>query len=136
MIKIIKENEQNLIGDFLEWLSVRDADNYELVTFNGKSFDENFILSRLAQKIDLSKETGLFLLDYEHLDLFEEIRNRTGKRMGLDAVAKIFGCSSKSGTGISAIKLWKDAKFRELQDYCMQDVEVTEEVYQKLLEKR
>jgi hypothetical protein len=83
----------------------------------------------------LKRKSGLFILDYEHADLFEEIKNQTGKFQSLSTVAKLLGCTPKSGTGISAIKLWQDGRFQELRDYCSQDVDTTQEVYLKLREK-
>jgi hypothetical protein len=41
------------------------------------------------------------------------------------------GCDSKSGKGEDAIELWRQGRFDELKAYCMQDVEVTWQVYHK-----
>lgn len=91
-----------------------------------------FILARLAQTVDLDIHSGLLLLEYPHIDLKEIVEQITGKRLALDTVARLLGCTPKSGTGVNAIKLWKNRELDKLMDYCSQDVDTTEEVYLKL----
>jgi len=88
-------------------------------------------MARCVIGADSSKETALFLLDYPHIDIFEEIQKLIGKRLSLNTVAKLLGCTPKSGDGLNAIKLWEKGKYDELQKYCFQDVLTTEEVYLK-----
>ncbi len=134
-IQLANGDDIALIEAFLLWISETTKDTpHTLVTYNGKDFDIPFILARLAMETDLSRESGLFILDYPHIDLFEEIKKLTGKRMGLSTVAKLLGCTPKSGDGIGAIQLAKDHKYEELKEYCMQDVLTTQEVYLKLKE--
>jgi hypothetical protein len=64
---------------------------------------------------------------YEHLDLHD----LTEKRVSLQSMAQLLGCTLKSGTGLNAIKLWNECKFDELKAYCKQDVDATEEVFLK-----
>jgi hypothetical protein len=53
--------------------------------------------------------------------------------MSLDTVSKLLGCKSlKTGSGFGAIELAKQKKWKELREYCTDDVEVTEELYLKL----
>ena len=126
------EEEQKIIYDFFAWLTKRPADEYSFVTYNGKEFDIPFILARQALTVDLNKPNGLFLLDYQHIDLYQIVKQITGKRMGLDTVARLLGCTPKNGTGTKAIELWKAGELDKLKEYCMNYVLVTEEVYHKL----
>ncbi|MBW2635289.1 MAG: ribonuclease H-like domain-containing protein [Deltaproteobacteria bacterium] len=131
-IKLSNINETTLIKLFLHWLHENTkGKTYTLVTFNGKIFDIPFIMARCVIGADSSKETALFLLDYPHIDIFEEIQKLIGKRLSLNTVAKLLGCTPKSGDGLNAIKLWEKGKYDELQKYCFQDVLTTEEVYLK-----
>ena len=116
-----------LITDFILWLKDRPLSKYYLVTQNGKLFDVPFVLGRIAQEAELCDTTGIWLKDYEHFDLIDV----TQKRTSLQTKAELLGCTAKSGTGKNAIKLWNEGKLKELKEYCMQDVDTTEEVFQK-----
>lgn len=133
-IKISNKDENTLIKLFLNWFYENTkGGKYTLVTFNGKVFDIPFIMTRCFLGSDSLSKITLSLLDYPHIDLFEEIQKITGKRLGLNTVAAILGCTQKSGNGLNAIKLWEDGKYNELKDYCFQDILTTEEVYHKWL---
>ena len=124
---MVDENENSLIKSYLEWIKKRSPNNYFIITKNGKQFDIPFILARLALQKEPGFKEGLFILDYEHLDLHEI----TSKRVSLNDMAKLLGCIPKSGTGLNAIKLWNDGRYDALKNYCAQDVNTTEEVYLK-----
>ena len=121
---MVHEAEDAIINDFLCWLNKHDSKEYKIITKNGKQFDIPFIMTRCANVLETITE-GICLLDYPHFDLQE----LTKKRISLDDMAKLLGCTPKSGTGENAIKLWKEGNYDELKEYCMQDVETTEEVY-------
>ena len=124
---MVDKNENSLIESFLEWIRKRSPNNYFIITKNGKQFDVPFILTRLALQKNPSYKKGLFILGYKHFDL-QEI---TDKRVSLNDMAKLLGCTLKSCTGSNAIKLWDEGRYDELKDYCAQDVDTTEEIYWK-----
>lgn len=127
------QNEIDLIFNFLKWISERVIEEHYFISYNGKEFDIPFLMARF-HVLDISGNIPDELPDfndYLHFDLYQEIKTLTGKRLGLDTVAKLLGCTPKSGTGKNAIKLWKEGKYDELKEYCMQDVDTTEEVYLK-----
>jgi len=130
--EMVHKAEDAIINDFLYWLNKHDSKEYTIITKNGKQFDIPFIMTRCANVLETITE-GIDLLDYPHFDLQE----LTKKRISLDDMAKLLGCTPKSGNGLNAIKLWEEGKFDELKEYCMQDVETTEEVYLrwKMLQK-
>lgn len=70
------------------------------------------------------------LTDFPSLDLCELIREKIGRRIGLADVAKATLGKGKSGHGLKAIELYKEGKFEELKNYCLDDVEITKEVYE------
>lgn len=123
----VEEDEQKLICSFLEWLKKRSPENHLLITKNGRMFDVPFILTRMVHVKDLKPESGFFILDYEHLDLHE----LTDKWVSLNDMAKLFRCTTKSGSGKQAIRLWQEKRYQKLKAYCMQDVKTTEEVFLK-----
>lgn len=126
-------NERDVMRKFLYWLhNHNDLEQYYLITKNGKLFDVPFILTR-----ELRSETesvfptsmgGFNLLHMKHLDLHQI----TSKPISLANMAELLGCTLKSGDGLNAIKLWKEGRYDELAEYCMNDVVVTEQVYLKL----
>ena len=133
-LKLSNEDEISLIKLFLHWLYENTkGKNYTLVTFNGRMFDIPFIMTRCALEDGLSRTSALPLLNYPHIDLYDEIQKITGKRMSLNIVARLLGCTPKSGDGLNAIKLWKNKSYNQLKAYCFQDVLTTEEVYFKWL---
>ena len=120
------KDEIDLIQSFLNWISSYSDDDTFLVTKNGRQFDVPFLMVRRTLLDLFDKDSdSIDLIDFDHFDL-EEI---TSKRVGLQQIAEILNCTPKSGTGKDAIKLWREERFKELKDYCMQDVETTEEVF-------
>jgi predicted PolB exonuclease-like 3'-5' exonuclease len=115
---------------FLDWINERSPSEYFLITKNGKEFDIPFIFIRYYENSqDCDRNINIFTDNkgYEHLDL----QDLTEKRISLQSMAQLLGCTPKSGTGVNAIKLWNEGRFGELKEYCMQDVDTTEEVFQK-----
>jgi len=70
-----------------------------------------------------------------NLDLLNDLRDRIGKRVKLDAVARATLKVGKSADGLMALKWYKEylqgdlKKLDEIARYCQQDVEVTRDVY-------
>ncbi len=126
-------NEIKIIDGFLDWMTDNfSSDTHKLVTYNGKNFDIQFIIGRFILSYQQEKLVT-FLLDYNHFDIFEFIRKLTKKRIGLDTVSKLLGCKSlKTGSGVGAIDLAKQKKWKELKEYCAGDVDTTEELYLKI----
>ena len=130
-----EEGELELIRSFLSWMDDRPPEEYFLITKEGKTFDIPFIIARISQDIQLmeflaevSKIGWDGLARYEHLDLSDV----TTKRVALNTMAEILCCPTKIGTGANAIRLWEEGRDWDLQEYCMQDVLVTEAVYKRL----
>ena len=69
------------------------------------------------------------LMTVPQLDLFEIIENSSGKRLKLDHIAKGTLNEQKLGTGLDAIKYWKEGKIDKLRKYCIADVKITKEEY-------
>jgi DEAD/DEAH box helicase domain-containing protein len=69
------------------------------------------------------------------LDVMMRIKDSTGHRIGLDAVAKATLGIGKTGDGLDAIKYYKNGNLQALSEYCLQDVAVTRDVYDYGLQK-
>jgi 3'-5' exonuclease len=124
------DDEHKIVSKFFNWIIKMKKSC--LITFNGKHFDIPFIMTRftMLNRFCLFDEKSI-MLNWQHIDLHQELKKLTGKRISLDTVAKLMGCDSKSGKGKDAIELWRQGRFDELKAYCMQDVEVTWQVYHK-----
>jgi DEAD/DEAH box helicase domain-containing protein len=62
------------------------------------------------------------------LDLMQRIKQSTGHRVGLDAVARETLGAGKNGNGLDAIKFFKAKQWDKLEKYCLQDVKVTRDL--------
>lgn len=69
------------------------------------------------------------------LDLMQRIKDTAGHRISLDAVAQETLGSGKSGSGLDAIKYYKNQDWERLKEYCLRDVEVTRDIYDYGLKK-
>lgn len=103
------------------WPYFQNADL--LVTYNGNHFDIP-CLNRYAP-FDLHA--------IRHIDMFEDARNATGKKLGLDGIAQATLGIAKSGHGSDAIAWWNAGEIQKIIDYCIQDVKVTKAVYDYIL---
>ncbi|MDD5438329.1 MAG: ribonuclease H-like domain-containing protein [Patescibacteria group bacterium] len=70
------------------------------------------------------------------VDILLEIEKRLGFRIKLDTVAQATLGMGKSGDGLQAVRFWKEGRIDELKDYCLQDVRVTRDIYEKALEEK
>lgn len=91
-----------------------------VIGFNLLSFDYK-VLRQYTQK-DLSS--------LPTLDMLREIQKTLGFRISLDNLAKANLKKKKKGSGLDAIKWWKNGDFERLIEYCRSDVEITKEIYE------
>lgn len=108
---------------FLEDLPELESDLKQanmLVGFNNDHFDTPI----------LNKYYQFDLFSIASFDILREFRAKTGKRLGLDAIAGMTLGSHKSGTGSNAMTLYNEGKLEELADYCINDVKLTKEIFE------
>lgn len=63
------------------------------------------------------------------LDLLDRIKDSTGHRISLDAVATQSLGVEKSGSGLDALKYYAKKEFDKLAKYCDMDVAITRDLY-------
>jgi len=90
-----------------------------IVTYNGKHFDLPC----------LQPHSPVNLSAIKHVDLFEKMRDITGKKLPLNGIAQATLGIAKSGHGLDAIAWWNSGEIQKIIDYCIQDVKVTKAVY-------
>ena len=91
-----------------------------LVGFNNDHFDTPI----------LNKYYQFDLFSIASFDILREFRAKTGKRLGLDAIAGMTLGTHKSGTGANAMTLYREGKLQELADYCLNDVKLTKDMFE------
>lgn len=64
------------------------------------------------------------------LDIFEEVECHLGFRLGLNSLAQTTLKTGKSGTGLDALKYYRQGELEKLAQYCRQDVLVTRDLYE------
>ena len=97
-----------------------------LVGFNNDHFDTPI----------LNKYYQFDLFSIASFDILREFRAKTGKRLGLDAIAGMTLGTHKSGTGANAMTLYREGKLQELADYCLNDVKLTKDMFEYCIAKR
>jgi DEAD/DEAH box helicase domain-containing protein len=108
--------EEGELDRFAERLSQKPL----LVGFNSRRFDTP-ILQKYV-RFDLKKLT--------QLDILEEIQKALGHRVSLDSVARATLSAGKSGSGVEAIRMWREGRMDELKRYCLDDVRITRDVFE------
>lgn len=111
--QIFMESEIHKLGEILS-----GAD--QIIGYNIKQFD--FAVLKPYLNFDLR--------EIPTLDLLEELEKKIGHRVGLDTVAQATLGRHKTGKGIEAISLWKSGQIEALKQYCLNDVELTKELYE------
>lgn len=70
------------------------------------------------------------LTHIKSIDLLEDIKESLGRRLRLDSIAQATIGAKKSGSGLQALKWWREGKIDEIKSYCKQDVKVTKEIFE------
>jgi DEAD/DEAH box helicase domain-containing protein len=76
------------------------------------------------------------LTKFKSVDLLKEIKNVLGRRLKLDGIAEATLGKKKSGNGLEAVQWWKNGEFERVKQYCLDDVKLTDELYQYALKNK
>lgn len=108
--------EESELGNFEELLQAKPL----LVGFNSRRFDCAVLQPYV--RVDLAK--------LPQLDILEEVVKAVGHRVKLDSIAQATLGAGKSGSGLDALKYWRNGEIDKLKSYCMDDVKITHEIYE------
>ncbi|MFA6304499.1 MAG: ribonuclease H-like domain-containing protein [Patescibacteria group bacterium] len=111
--RAFREEEFKEMGEWLKAASL-------IIGFNSKSFD--FAVLQPYYKFNLSK--------LPHLDILEEVNLALGHRLKLESLAQSTLGEGKSGSGLDALKYYRDKDWDTLIKYCLDDVRITRDVYE------
>lgn len=111
--KVFSEKDINLILPYLERAKL-------VIGFNTKGFDYPVLQPYL----------NFDLQSLNSLDIFEEARNSLGFRLSLNSIAEATLNVGKIGTGLDALKFFRQGEMEKLSQYCQHDVLLTRELYE------
>lgn len=66
---------------------------------------------------------------FKTFDILDDIKRILGRRLSLNDTIKATLDKKKTGHGLEAIDLYKEGKWAELKQYCMDDVMLTKELF-------
>ncbi len=91
-----------------------------VIGFNLLGFDYAVLKYYTAERLN----------DLRTLDLLDDIYNKLGFRIGLDALAAATRGARKSADGLAAIRWFREGKIDELIAYCRDDVAITKQLFE------
>lgn len=103
-----------------------------LVGFSSNRYDIP-VLNLYFRRIRNSPELDLW--QKKRVDLLEEIEVSTGNRISLSRLAEANLGVAKDHHGSDAIKMFEAGQMEELKKYCLKDVVLTKELYDKFLQE-
>lgn len=98
----------------------------------------SYIIGYNSRSFDLPVLQGYYhgnIENFSQFDILDDIKEKLGRRIGLNDVASATLNVKKSGHGLMAIDYFKEGKWEELKKYCMDDVMVTKELFDYGVEK-
>jgi uncharacterized protein YprB with RNaseH-like and TPR domain len=132
-VEFISGSEKDVIQNF--W---KAAEHYsQIITFNGRTFDNPFILLRSAI-LGVRPTRNIMPYRYdstEHCDLLDQLTFYGAvRKYNLDFYCKVFGIKSPKAEGITGLDmehLFRDKRFHEIAEYCMGDVIATAHLFKR-----
>jgi DNA polymerase elongation subunit (family B) len=132
-------DESQILTEFWEMLRGFHPRTDCIVGHNIFDFDLKFICKRsVIHRVRPSVE--LSFARYRSQPIFDTMweweRWSYGSRVSLDRLAKVLGLASSKAAGVDGSRvydLFKAGEHRAIRDYCMRDVELTREIYRRLV---
>jgi len=111
-----------------QYLSEMQAHGYQIVTWNGLSFDFDV----LAEEADAPDKSGYCKMALDHYDIMFQFLCVKGYPVGLNAVAQGMKLGGKTGgmDGADAPKLWQAGEYDTVLAYVAGDVALTLQIAQ------
>lgn len=91
-----------------------------IIGFNSIHFD-NQVLQPYFKKVQIAS--------LPQVDILDDIHRTLGFRMKLESVAQATLGEGKSGTGLDAIRYYREGNLQALSKYCLDDVRITRDIY-------
>ena len=130
-VEFISGDEKEIL--LLFWDTIQHYDRY--ITFNGRSFDNPFLMMRSALAgVVPTKNLMPYRYDAkEHCDLLEQLTfYGVTRKYNLDFYCKAFGIKSPKSEGITGLDLgplYREGNFHKIAEYCIGDVIATAKLF-------
>lgn len=99
---------------------ILNAEKPTIIGFNSIGFD-NVVVQPYFKSLNISA--------LPQVDILADIFRTLGFRMKLESVAQATLGEGKSGSGLDAIRYYREGNFEALSKYCLDDVRITKDVY-------
>ena len=133
--QILQGSEKEMLKEF--WDIAKDVNLF--IGFNCMDFDLRFIYQRSiisgvmpTQNLSFARYRSSPIFDV----MYEWSKWDTKSLVSLDTLTKALGLESSKDGGIEGKDVWKfyqAGKIKEICDYCKKDVEVTRQIYKKMV---
>ncbi len=129
-VACIEEGE--ILNNF--WQTALHYDRF--IIFNGRCFDNPYIMIRSAiLKIKLTKNLMPNRYYDNHIDLLDRLTffGAVRRKMNLHLWCQAFGIESPKSKGVSGSEvgqLFREGKYREIAEYCFDDLKATGALYE------
>lgn len=100
---------------------ILNAEKPTVIGFNSISFD-NVVIQPYFRSLNISA--------LPQVDILADIFRTLGFRMKLESVAQATLGEGKSGSGLDAIRYYREGNMKALAKYCLDDVRITKDVYE------
>lgn len=134
-VEVLQGEEKQILKDF--WGIAKDAQLF--IGFNNMDFDLRFICQRsTVQGVMPTKNLSFARYRSDPIyDIMWEWRKWAREpSVSLDTLAKALGIPSSKDGGLEGKNVWqayKDGRIKDICDYCKRDVEVTRQIYNKMV---
>ena len=132
-VSIVSDDEAKLLIDF--WSILRRENIKSFVAHNGLSFDLPYIWKRSvinkvnpSIQLDLRRYRSDFV--YDTMCVWGNWEPRGNP--SLNALARGLGIGAKSGSGDQVLQLWREGRYKEIAEYCLQDCWLTYQCYGRM----
>lgn len=128
-IAFADDDEEKLLVALHEYLLARFP--YTVVTFNGKSFDQPFLVMRgMLYGLDFASVLPSDRYSKSHIDLFETIGGgKWALPCKLSEAAWFFGLPDVEGSGKDVQRMYDENDIEGIINHCKSDVETTEKLF-------
>jgi len=131
----IDVDEKKLLDEFWKFVRPFCKQGIQWISFNGKSFDANYIRVRTAKnKIVGSLVIPTYKYEFKnHFDVRDVLSNYDNKAKGtLDQWSAFWGQGTKIAHGDAVQAMWDKKEFDKIAEYCLDDAKKTFRIKKQL----
>jgi hypothetical protein len=115
--------------DFQLYLNITDV----LVGFNNKRFDDELIIANGFTIPENIVNYDILQEIWRAVGLGDTFVYPTHAGFSLDQCCKVNGLDRKTGNGGNAAIMWQRGQYKEVIDYCLNDIKITTDLFRKIV---